>query len=133
MEAVESERRELKPSCSPPASPLQPTNPVHPTKLPAISPDGRSNAEEIVSEKKLQQLVELQRRRVAERNSAQETAAVEAYQRRQCTQRQASCICGRTGKMVTHREVRRAQQKVTKAVPTRVSTAVSEEWQDSVL
>ncbi len=140
MKAAESESRELKicPSGSPPASPIQPASPMQPTKLPAISPDKRSSAKEMVIEKKLRELVELQRIRVAQRNSAQEAAAAAAVeelrnQRRQRAQHQASCICGRTGKLVTHQDVRPAQQKVAKAKPTRVSTAVAEEWQDSVL
>ena len=86
----------------------------------------------MASEQRLHELVELQRRRVAERNSAQLQEGAEQL-RNQRRQHQGSCMCGASKpRVVSRQDVRRAQQKAARSEPT-ISTAASEGWEESVL
>ena len=136
------------PSCTPPTAPTQPP------ELSAAAPTTGCGVEGSVSEEALQQLVELQRRRVAERNAEQaqaQSAKELRIQREQRARREVHlgggqwcCATSQSPRTVTSREVMRAQktnrghlkhrQEVTTTQPEpQDSRAATEEWEESVL
>ena len=131
---------ELKrsPSCSPP------TQPTQPPELSAASPMPGCP----VSEEELQLLVELQHRRVAERNAEQERAQLAHKRRIQQEQRAhrevalggGCCAFSQSPRTVTSKQVARAQRtnrghlKHRQEKPeSKESRGTTEEWEESVL